>query len=904
MTSALSLDIDYDFQRYVVQNDHCYTPLTSPSQKDGGQEGGSILNVASQSSNTTTTTSKSVLKGGPGVKKQSLLKTNVVRKTSSGREISDTKKTVVTVNVDLDDEGEDSDEQKGEEEEDDDEDFSPSESDNDRDSDLDYHVNDRGYTSKARRSARKTSLKLNSSRPPATIASGSLINRESGGGTTKGIKKRHSVGGREKSFEVGEDKAQAALPVILSPQAPSKSINVKPLLSGKTVPVIIPGTNQKQTQVVKVEKPIVQPIVPPVVLAVPTPPPVNSHKKEKDRQQEEALFSDMSSLFSTPDIIKKVNSIEQQQNQHLNKSEPPPLVLNKGFMNSMVVRKSTGGQDSNLIPPLSLPNTFELDLIDSIVKEELNESLGANEKSSVVDDHLDLNDESLLDGITGEEGLPEELLQHVAALVENKNLQEVIDKQVLGVEDPLTMMTSNLKPKPLPVEVKEKESPFVKLAQQKQLAKQSAAAAASLTAPRKEPIKIVRSDGRVITLPPIEAPTTRGAKRRAQSSTSSADTPTSAARVSPIPVTTVEIKPIIVTKPDTPIMSGDEAMEKIRRKSTTTSDRLLIDLKTPKGSNSRRASTTPSVAESDMDDNWNSEDDPDRLWCICQQPHNNRFMICCDKCEDWFHGKCVNITKAMGQQMEHEGIEWTCPNCLLKSVRPGNQQQAHLDRIGRQTASDRPGLSCLVCKKPARPNSIYCSDDCIRKHAQKTSGIANAAQEANDQGPKKIGVLKNKHDRVIVFNKETNLYLSGDKAPQLSNLKRWLQDNPQYEVVQPGSALAQAFKAKQAQLAQLSKDMALKKKRDAEKNPPVIKVQTKLKMGSNKEIVLIHPKTASQVKSSAGKNSPTTEKNVPIKVRKSSESATVKTPTSVASRSNFEPEPIRVNVRRTFKVMF
>lgn len=40
-----------------------------------------------------------------------------------------------------------------------------------------------------------------------------------------------------------------------------------------------------------------------------------------------------------------------------------------------------------------------------------------------------------------------------------------------------------------------------------------------------------------------------------------------------------------------------------------------------------------------------------------------RFMICCDTCEDWFHGKCVNITKAMGQQMEQQGKEWMCPNC-------------------------------------------------------------------------------------------------------------------------------------------------------------------------------------------------------------------------------------------------
>ena len=62
----------------------------------------------------------------------------------------------------------------------------------------------------------------------------------------------------------------------------------------------------------------------------------------------------------------------------------------------------------------------------------------------------------------------------------------------------------------------------------------------------------------------------------------------------------------------------------------------------------------------------NSEDDPERLWCICQQPHNNRFMICCDSCLDWYHGKCVGITKKMGKEMEEVGNEWRCPTCRKK----------------------------------------------------------------------------------------------------------------------------------------------------------------------------------------------------------------------------------------------
>jgi len=55
-----------------------------------------------------------------------------------------------------------------------------------------------------------------------------------------------------------------------------------------------------------------------------------------------------------------------------------------------------------------------------------------------------------------------------------------------------------------------------------------------------------------------------------------------------------------------------------------------------------------------------------RLWCICRQPHNNRFMICCDLCEDWYHGTCVSVTKAMGLEMEQKGIDWKCPKCVKK----------------------------------------------------------------------------------------------------------------------------------------------------------------------------------------------------------------------------------------------
>ena len=38
-------------------------------------------------------------------------------------------------------------------------------------------------------------------------------------------------------------------------------------------------------------------------------------------------------------------------------------------------------------------------------------------------------------------------------------------------------------------------------------------------------------------------------------------------------------------------------------------------------------------------------------------------MICCDRCEEWFHGDCVGITEARGRLMERNGEDYICPNC-------------------------------------------------------------------------------------------------------------------------------------------------------------------------------------------------------------------------------------------------
>ncbi|XP_063913585.1 death-inducer obliterator 1-like isoform X1 [Zophobas morio] len=226
--------------------------------------------------------------------------------------------------------------------------------------------------------------------------------------------------------------------------------------------------------------------------------------------------------------------------------------------------------------------------------------------------------------------------------------------------------------------------------------------------------QIVRPDGRIVVIPPIERPTTRSRNKKSSEE---------------IVTAKFNRKPL-----DEEHVSGNEL-------------------------------------DSSGEDEEESEDDPNKLWCICNQPHNNRFMICCDTCEEWYHGKCVNITKAMGQQMESEGREWICLFCkdpMLRRPQAAAKRIRKASRNSRQSSDSNSSLKlvevkpntvpCVVCQKPSRNNSIFCSEACILTHAQ--------------------GV-----ERVVVFERSSGNMLTGNKAPSAANLEQWLKDHPGYEVV-------------------------------------------------------------------------------------------------------------------------
>lgn len=53
------------------------------------------------------------------------------------------------------------------------------------------------------------------------------------------------------------------------------------------------------------------------------------------------------------------------------------------------------------------------------------------------------------------------------------------------------------------------------------------------------------------------------------------------------------------------------------------------------------------------------EEDENLAYCICRSSDSSRFMICCDNCEEWYHGDCIMITEKEAKSIK----KYYCDRC-------------------------------------------------------------------------------------------------------------------------------------------------------------------------------------------------------------------------------------------------
>jgi len=100
----------------------------------------------------------------------------------------------------------------------------------------------------------------------------------------------------------------------------------------------------------------------------------------------------------------------------------------------------------------------------------------------------------------------------------------------------------------------------------------------------------------------------------------------------------------------------------------------------------------------------------EELYCTCKQPADDRFMIACDKCEEWYHGECINILESDSANIKY----YYCAACrtldpsLKTKYRKNKENKSKKDRKekkDREKHRDRDG------KKKKRRVEIFNSDD-------------------------------------------------------------------------------------------------------------------------------------------------------------------------------------------------
>lgn len=570
------------------QNDHCYTSLTSPSQSLPQKNDSYAVYDEPQIEITHTPPPKPV----PNSKKITILEQQIIPKGKKilinpteapiilkGNDVLNKPLSVLTKTKNAS-ESEKSASKKSDESLESSSISSSGDSIPDRDSDSDYKdTRDRSGSLKLKRA--KLKPRILKSLPPTKITKADKVSRLK---ANKILLKRDKDKIPQKNVEKQIIEKKPTGEIDIESLIPTSEISVTP-----STPVEL-GKNVLKTSSKSVKK------------------------EKKTPAHVTALLSDMTSLFSTPDVIRRVSTDNKAPNKIDKEPLPsdkkvtavaPPtqkmIEINEGKIENKLVDNvdklkttvppKTYMKQKDKNPVVKVSKGYELipQLDDASLAQILQDTTGVTTTPVKVQPSISTNNTinspslpgplsptlDLLGGLQPEEeGLTEDLLMHVAQLVESsENLQEVIDKQVLGKVDNTPKVPG--------------QSPFQQTAGNAFV--QTPKSVKSI-AVRKDPIEIVRRDGRVITLPPIEAPATRASKRKSQmDTTSNADvlsTPT------PAPVLPVATTP----EPQLQTVSKQYVNKKLaNKKQEQVAQAAVLD-----------------KMSAESQESWNSEDDPNR----------------------------------------------------------------------------------------------------------------------------------------------------------------------------------------------------------------------------------------------------------------------------------------------------
>uniref|UniRef100_A0A8C1UPV9 PHD finger protein 3 n=1 Tax=Cyprinus carpio TaxID=7962 RepID=A0A8C1UPV9_CYPCA len=233
---------------------------------------------------------------------------------------------------------------------------------------------------------------------------------------------------------------------------------------------------------------------------------------------------------------------------------------------------------------------------------------------------------------------------------------------------------------------------------------------------------------------------------------------------SPHPPKKPQNSPTPVNKTNTPVTNsqGEEEQEKVKIKKLEkiqqrqkSRNSRSISIEEPQLFIPDNAPVVKKEAEGEPPPESETVWDPSKHCGLCKKPHNNRFMVGCGHCDDWFHGDCVGLDLSKVQQMEKEDQDYVCLKCCA-------EEDGKFGAQAKEQSDDK-----LSAKQKQRPQQSVTAGPSV-KHKVKKVKISPATSKKPSTGQIRRSVRDSLEEILLKRLKEADLKISLDKPAELA----------------------------------------------------------------------------------------------------------------------------------------
>ncbi|KAA0191191.1 PHD finger and CXXC domain-containing protein [Fasciolopsis buskii] len=172
------------------------------------------------------------------------------------------------------------------------------------------------------------------------------------------------------------------------------------------------------------------------------------------------------------------------------------------------------------------------------------------------------------------------------------------------------------------------------------------------------------------------------------------------------------------------------------------------------------------------------------VYCICRSTDGERFMIACDRCEEWYHGDCINVTPKQAEQIK----TFYCHQCRRKD--PTLDIEYKTTRFQRAKVSKRalsPGSSSSAYAdqpspiKPSKAKKNNQSSTSFTPHDFKGKLSDERSSPSHSYGERKFTPSDTKVSPASIIDGFSES--AGPNSPSSSYLHRnyWPRDQDQFK---------------------------------------------------------------------------------------------------------------------------